>query len=138
MKKQVVLFGVLCVSLLCVQPARAFLGLAIRVGMFYTTYKFVDGVADSGVSHFVDKYADGPLDAICSFGEGVKRFGLGVRNAVGTFSSEKSDNAFSKSWDVLKRDWDASIETTKKEWKERRAQSLEKKQKAQGTAHAIR
>jgi hypothetical protein len=137
-KKSLLLFGVVCMSLFFAQPARAFLGLAIRVGMFYTTYKFVDGIADSGVSNFVDKYADGPIDAICSFGEGVKRFGLGVRNAVVTFSSTTSDAAFSKSWDVLKHDWEASIDTTKSVWKERRVKSLAKKEKiTRGAAHAI-
>lgn len=135
-KRHVLLLLGLCGLMFVVQPARAFLGLAIRVGMFYTTYKFVDGVADSGMSTFVDKYSDGPLDALWSFGAGVKRFGLGVRNAVVTFSSEKGDHAFSKSWDVLKQDWDASIDMTKKEWKERREQALQKKSQAKGT-HAI-
>ncbi len=136
MKKHSLLILGLCCLMFLVQSAHGFIGLGIRVFMFYTTYKFVDGVSDSGMSTFVDTYSDGPFDAIYSFGAGVKRFGLAVRNSIGTFSSEKSDNAFSRSWDVLKQGWDAAVEVTKKEWKERRAKALEKKVQTKGS-HAI-
>lgn len=131
MKKYSLLVFGLCALMFSVQSARGFIGLALRVGMFYTTYKFVDGVSDSGLSTFVDTYSDGPFDAIYSFGSGVKRFGLGFRNALSAFSSENGSNAFSKSWSVLKQGWSTAVDVTKKEWKERREKSSAVKEKRQ-------
>lgn len=129
MKKHSLLVVGVCALMFSVQSARGFIGLAIRVGMFYTTYKFVDGVSDSGLSTFVDRYSDGPFDAIYSFGAGVKRFGLGFRNALSIFSSENGSTAFSKSWTVLKQGWNTAVEVTKKEWKDRREKTSVLKEK---------
>jgi len=56
---------VACALLITTSSAHGILNLALRVGCAYVGYKFVDGLADSAISNFVDKYIDGVVNGIC-------------------------------------------------------------------------
>ena len=125
--KRVVLSILFCAGICTSTCARGFLGLAWRAGVFYTSYKFIDGVSDGGLSCFVNRNIDAPLDAIYSFGKGVKIFGFGIRNVVATFARQRGDSAFWEAWIGLQREYELAVASAKKEWNERRERALTRK-----------
>jgi len=119
----------ICLALLlfCVPvQSKAFVNLFVRVGLFYTAYKFVDGVVEGSISNFVDQYIDGPIDIACSYGQGVKIFGTGVRQVIINFSNDSTNNSISNAWQDLKEQLDYAVAAGKAEWAMRRAFILKK------------
>ncbi len=127
MKSRVVILTIVAFCFFSATVTRPFVGLAIRVGLFYTTYKFVDGIVEGSISEFVNKYIDGPVDAICSFGKGVEAFGTGVRYTVIAFYNNKTGNAFSAAWENIKEYFDNAISVSQKEWEGRRKIAMQRK-----------
>ena len=130
MKKFILLAVVFCTSVLTVGSAQAFLGFFIRAGLAYTTYKFADGVSNSTISDFVD---DVPVDFICSFGEGAREFGSGLRRAASAFG----DGSFGEAWQEIKQEFDLAFDAGKKEWERRRAEALVRKAEAAKVAMPV-
>ncbi|MCK5633182.1 hypothetical protein KAH94_05500 [bacterium] len=128
MNKKVFALSALCfLGLMQAQQSKAFVGLAVRVGMFYTVYKFVDGIAHGAMSKFVNKYIDGPIDFTYSFGKGVQTFGIGFRAVCVVFFDDKDDGAFGHAWDSIKNKFDYAVFIAKEEWNIRREAARIKK-----------
>ena len=122
--KRIVMLTILYLGMVSSSSAQGFLGFAWRVGVFYTTYKFIDGLSNGLLSRFVESNIDTPLDAVYSFGTGVKRFGVGIRTVAATLVSQRGDSLFSEIWTCLKHEYDQAVFAGQKEWSDRRERAL--------------
>ena len=116
MNKKRVWGMIACALLITASSAQGFFSLAIRVGCGYVGYKFVDGITDCSISSFVNQYKNGVVDAICSFGKGVERFGAGVRSVAVAFWYDDSDNSFSIAWKGVADQFGAAVVAMQSEW----------------------
>ena len=118
---------VACALLITTSSAHGILNLALRVGCAYVGYKFVDGVADSAISNFVDQYTDGVVNGICSFGKGVEQFGAGCRKVAVQFWHDDSDAAFSTAWKGVTDQFGSAVVAMQSEWEVRSSAKKTKK-----------